>query len=147
MKTKMKTTAFLLLTFVLSLSLSTAYPDPGLPAPIEIHISKAIKDPQFVHAMYLQLDDGFLHAESTTGNYAVVVFFNASECNVIGTFEEWVSFFLMNPVYIHPIKRKMQNQGDQFRMSTQTNPFSAKGIRLCCLHPDKVEEYNNTNVK
>jgi len=45
-------------------------------------------------------------------------------------------------VYLHQMKRTKLNQGNLLRLSVQTNPFSARGIRICCFHPDKIEQYN-----
>jgi len=105
----MKTTTLLLVTFVLSLTLSTVQSQTVIPIAIEIPLAKAIKDPAFVQAMYLQLDDGFLHGESNIIKYAATVIYNTLEFKVIGTYEEWVSFFLMDLtiIKVDPLPTKL----------------------------------------
>ena len=94
----MKTMTFLLLSFALSLSLSATNPPVYDPQVIDISLDMAIKDPALVQTMYLQLEDDFLKAEPTEAKIIKTVFYNYSYYRISGTYEEWISFFLMDPV-------------------------------------------------
>jgi len=90
----MKTTILLLVFSSLSIGLLAENYQSN---PIEIQLSKAIKNPYLVQAMYLQLDDGFLNDEiSNNASFSRDVFFNSKYYVITGTYEEWVSFFLMD---------------------------------------------------
>lgn len=71
-----------------------------LPAMKEIHISKAIKDPGLVQAMYEQLNDDFLFLDWTAKQHSAEVNYKNMTFIIKGTHEEWVLFFLMD--YIPP---------------------------------------------
>ena len=95
----MKTTTFFLLSIALSLSAFATDPPTYDPQAIEIKLADAINDPALVQAMFLQLDDGFLKPEQPDNSIVMPVFCNNTYYLVSGSFEEWVSFFLMDPFY------------------------------------------------
>jgi len=97
MKTKTKIT--LLVSFIISLTFSIAYPQTGIPIAIKVPLAEAIKSPAFAQAIHQQLDKGFLLKESRGIKYIAVIYFNTLEYKVVGTYEEWNSFFMKYPTY------------------------------------------------
>lgn len=93
MKTKVLLSAIFLIT--LTLNATTCLAKNEL-SPVYISISDAIKDPAFVQQMYWQLNDNFLHCESTLQKYSMEVFYSNTKYIITGSFEEWELFFLMD---------------------------------------------------
>ena len=60
-----------------------------------ISLKSAIKNPGLVHAMYEQLNQEFLHG-TIQKVYHVKVRYRRITIDIYGSYDEWISFFLMD---------------------------------------------------
>jgi len=73
---------------------------------VSIPLKSAIKNPGLVHAMYEQLNQEFLHG-TIQRVYHVKVRYKRIIFDIYGSYNEWISFFLMD----NNVQRPVISQG------------------------------------
>jgi len=90
----LKLTLSLTIVLLSTTVFSTNHPSES-ESTISIKIGTAIQNPALVWTMYNQLDDSFLQTEKGE-LYSVRVMYNNTQYLIVGTYDEWVAFFLMD---------------------------------------------------
>ena len=93
----MKTSRILMIITLLAIcSLAYAQTETdGNHITVSIPLKSAINNPALVHTMYEQLNQEFLHG-NIQRVYHVKVIYKRITFDIYGSYEEWISFFLMD---------------------------------------------------
>jgi len=108
----MKTKTLLLVIIPLSMAIFASSYVPNTAVTKEVPLSKAIKSPDMVQQMYLQLDDSFICDEANNVKYSNNIYYLNTHYIVTGTIEEWVLLFLMDLLNIKICKSIPINKND-----------------------------------